>query len=328
MSAISASTSFPAGDPFNQSFTLLLPDGTPFNLTVQDLETYNLYNVRISINYGSQLGASLLLLIVMALLTKPDKRRSPIFVLNSLALAFNFIRSLLQCLYFTSGFNVPYAYFAGDFSRVPSTDYANSVAADIFTLLVLVVLEMSLVMQIYVVCATMKNSHRRGITMICGLVALLAIGFRLALVVENVKSILKAAAFRSWKWLASATNITATISICFFCAMFVAKLAMAMWERRKLGLRQYGPMRIIFIMGCQTLFVPGKDHFIRYLSSNADNIVSHLRSLAILHFRARTWDKPSHPSRYFHAALRYMGRHLGQWTEEATTSSTEPAQAF
>lgn len=248
---------FPDGDPFHQSFILFLPDGTPFNVTVEDLENFNLYNVRISINYGSQLGASLILLIIMLLLTKPDKRGSPIFIFNALALAFNFIRTLLQSLYFVGGFNVPYAYFAGDFSRVPTSDYANSVAANAFTLLLLIVLEASLVLQVHVVCATVRDLYRKVLTVVCAIVALVAVGFRFALVVENSKAIIKAISFMSWRWLASATNITTTISICLFCAIFIAKLAMAMWERKKLGLRQYGPMRIIFIMGCQTMFVPG-----------------------------------------------------------------------
>ncbi|KAI9792683.1 MAG: hypothetical protein M1816_001782 [Peltula sp. TS41687] len=266
MHSTSASALFPYGDPFQQSFVLLLPDGTPFNMTVKDLESFNLYNVRISINYGSQLGASLILLVIMLLLTKPDKRGSPIFIFNALALAFNFIRTLLQALYFTSGFNVPYAFFAGDFSRVPTTDYANSVAANAFTLMLLLVLEASLVLQVHVVCATMRDVHRKALTVFCAIVALVAVAFRFALVVENSIAIMKAMNFISWKWLASATNITTTISICLFCAIFIGKLALAMWERKKMGLRQYGPMRIIFIMGCQTMFVPAIFAVLQYFT--------------------------------------------------------------
>lgn len=245
-------------DPFHQSFTLLLADGTPFNVSTTDLEAFNLYNVRISINYGSQIGASLLLLLVMVLLTQPEKRRSPIFILNVLSLTFNFIRSLLQSLYFTSGFSVPYAYFSGDFSRVPSSDYATSVAAGIFTLLLLITIEISLVLQVSVVCATMKAVFRQAVIAGSALVAMVAIGFRAALVGINSRSIVRAESFIPWKWLASATNITTTISICLFCALFVVKLGVAMRERKKLRLRQFGPMRILFIMGCQTMFIPGK----------------------------------------------------------------------
>ncbi len=55
-----------------------------------------------------------------------------------------------------------------------------------------------------------------------------------------------------------AGEITTTISVCVFCAMFVAKLGVAMKERKKLGIKQFGPMRVLFIMGCQTMFIPSK----------------------------------------------------------------------
>ena len=244
-------------DPTRQSFTLLLPDGTPFNISVSDVDVFGLYNVRSCVDYGAQLGASIMLLVVLLLLTRAEKRMSPIFFLNALSLSLNAIRSLLQCLYFTSGFNEMYAYFAADFSRVPASDYATSVAADVLTLLLLICVEISLVLQARVVCATLLELHRRLITGVSAIIALLAIGFRLALVIKNTQSILQAINFLPWQWLASATNITATISICFFCALFAVKLGVALYERKKLNMKQYAPMQIIFIMGCQTMVVPG-----------------------------------------------------------------------
>ncbi|KAI9850511.1 MAG: hypothetical protein M1838_005575 [Thelocarpon superellum] len=239
----------PTFDPFSQNVTLLLADGTPFNITIPDLDAFTLYNVQTCIDYGSQLGASLILLVVLMLLTRAEKRQSPIFYLNALSLSVNFIRSLLQCLYFTSGFNETYAFFAEDYSRVPATDYATSITADVLTLLLLMTIEVSLVLQARVVCATLLKSQRYIITAVSAVVALLAIGFRFALVIINSEKILEAENFLAWQWLASAANITATISICFFCALFAIKLGFALYERKKLGMKQYAPMQIIFIMG-------------------------------------------------------------------------------
>lgn len=252
--------SSPAFDPFTQVFTLFLPDGTPFNISVPDLDTYILYNVDICINYSAQLGASFVLLIILVLLTKSEKRRSPVFILNSMSLALNTIRNVLQCLYFTGPFSEAYAYFAQDYSRVPSSSYAISITGSVLTLLLLACLEVSLVLQTQVVCTTVRDFYRHGIFGLSLIVALLAIGFRFALVVENAKYIVAAEDFSSFAWLGSATNITASISICFFCIVFVTKLGHALNERRKLGLQQFGPMQIIFIMGCQTLIIPGMSH--------------------------------------------------------------------
>ena len=244
-------------DPFAQSFTLRMADGTPFNVSVPDLDDFILYEVRCCINYGAQLGASLLLFVVLLLLTKPDKRASAIFLLNCASLSLSFVRSLLQSLYFVSGFAKTYAYFGNDFSRVPRGDYAQSIASDVLTMLLLVCVEVSLLLQTRVVCKTLARTLRYAITTVSCVAALLAVGFRLGLVVENSKSIMAAGSFASFAWLASATNITATISICLFCAVFATKLGFALRERTKMGMKQFAPMRIIFIMGCQTMVIPG-----------------------------------------------------------------------
>ncbi|KAI9663641.1 MAG: hypothetical protein M1821_007131 [Bathelium mastoideum] len=89
-------------------------------------------------------------------------------------------------------------------------------------------------------------------------VSLLAIGFQFADMVLNARQIMTQETGSADNMIASATNITVTISICYLSLVFVLKLGYAIVERRKLGLKQFGPMQIIFIMGCQTLIVPGR----------------------------------------------------------------------
>ena len=252
---MASQTSF---DPFVQTFTLLLADGQPFNVTVPDIDDFILYNVEICINYGAQLGASVVLLVMLALLTKAEKRSSPIFILNCLSLIFNIIRNVLSCLYFTGPFSEIYAYFGQDYSRVPTSAYATSITATVFTFLLLVCVEISLLLQVQVVCLTILQIYRQIIFALSLSVGMLAIGFRLALVVLNSEATVSLTYLTPLTWLASAANITTTLSICWFCSVFVAKLGFALYQRRKLGLRRFGPMQIIFIMGCQSLFIPGK----------------------------------------------------------------------
>ena len=246
-----------AFDPFSQSFTLLLADGTPFNVSIPDLDDFIFYGVEICINYASQLGASLILLVMLALLTKAEKRSSPIFVLNCLSLALNFVRNVLQCLYFTGPFSETYAYFGQDYSRVPRSAYATSIAATVLTFMLLVCIELSLILQAHVICITVRKVYRQTITIISIIVAALACAIRLALCIENAKYTISLTYLTPLAWLSNATNVTTTISIFWFCAVFVTKLGFALGQRRKLGLRRFGPMQIIFIMGCQTLIIPG-----------------------------------------------------------------------
>ena len=244
-------------DPFTQTITLQLADGTPLNLPLSELDDFMLYNVQISINFASQIGASLILLVVLLLLTKPDKRRAPIFITNVLSLALNIIRNILQCLYYTGPFTKIYAYYGQDYSHVAGKDYGISVAASVLTVLLLACVESSLLLQIRVVCCTLPNRYRLATYGISILTALLAIAFRFALCVENSKFIVTLTYETSLELLDNAANITTSVSICWFCAAFVTKLGFALDQRRKLGLDQFGPMQIIFIMACQTLVIPG-----------------------------------------------------------------------
>ncbi|KAL8722008.1 MAG: hypothetical protein Q9181_007586 [Wetmoreana brouardii] len=264
-------------DPFTQSFTLLTRDGTPFNITIPELDQFILYSVQISINYAAQLGASLLFLIVLLLLTKADKRKSPIFIINSIALTLNFLRTLLQCLYFTGPFSEAYTYFSVDYSRVSASDYANQVAITVLTFLLLLCAEASLLLQVRVVCVTLRQAYQRIIFAFSMMIAGLAIGFRLTLCIENSRYILSLQSLFPLAWLASATNITTSISICWFCAVFIIKLGFALDQRKKLGMGSFGPMQVIFIMGCQTLIIPAIFSIIEYfvpLPSMDANVLS------------------------------------------------------
>ncbi|KAL8770636.1 MAG: hypothetical protein Q9209_003704 [Squamulea sp. 1 TL-2023] len=291
-------------DPFSQSFTLLLQDGTPFNVTLNELDDFILYSVQISINYAAQLGACLLFLIVLLLLTKPDKRKSPIFAINAVALTLNFLRTLLHCLYFTGPFNTVYAYFAVDYSMVSASDYANQVAITVLTWILLLCVEASLLLQVRVVCVTARRAYQHTIFSFSALIAGLAIGFRLAYCIENAKSILSLEPLHRLAWLGSATNITTSISICWFCLVFIIKLGFALNQRKKLGVGSFGPMQIIFIMGCQTLIIPAVFSIIKYfvdlpsMDSNVLTLVtiflplSSLWASASLDYRKKPSAKP------------------------------------
>ena len=244
-------------NPYQQSFILYDADGSPFNVTVPELDAFVFYNDQICITYGAEIGASIVLFIVLLLLTKRDKRTSIIFILNALALLLNIIRMVCASVYFTGPFIETYAYFSQDFSQVHAKDKAVTVVSSTFTALMLLCIETSLCLQARVVCITLRAIYRNVIFLISILIALVAVAFRFVLCIENNILIVQEAAETSLNWLANATDIATTISICCFCAVFVTKLGFALYQRKKLGLVQFGPMQILFIMGCQTLVIPG-----------------------------------------------------------------------
>jgi pheromone alpha factor receptor len=256
---MSASGQAGAFDPYTQNFTLLMADGiTAFQVGVHDLDEYVLYNTQVGINYASQVGASIVMLVVVLLVTRESKRRSTIFVINVISLVLSIIRSLLQILYWVGPFTETYAYFSGDYSFVPHSAYANSIASILMTLLFLCTIEVSLVFQTRVVCTTLRDRYRVIIMAISLLITLLTIGFRFADMVENAVAIVGLETTYNLTWLASAALIMETISIWFFCLIFVGKLGITLYQRKKLGLRQWGPMQIICIMGGCTMVIPCK----------------------------------------------------------------------
>ncbi|GAB1206082.1 hypothetical protein APSETT445_004763 [Aspergillus pseudonomiae] len=230
-------------NPYYQNLTFHAADGTPFQVPVMMLDDFYQYCIQICINYGAQFGASVIIFIILLLLTRPDKRGSSVFFLNSGALLLNMGRLLCHMIYFTTDFVKAYQYFSGDYSRAPTSAYANSILGVILTTLLLICIETSLVLQVQVVCANLRRQYRTVLLCVSILVALIPVGFRLGYMVENCKTIVGADNPLSLVWLESATNIVITISICFFCSIFITKLGFAIRQRRRLGVRDFGPMK-------------------------------------------------------------------------------------
>lgn len=251
-------TLLPLNFVMDQQFTIFDRYNQSTNFTLTDLNIYREYALVNSIIFSSQLGACTAILVILLMLTKQEKRRTAVFALNSFALLFNIIGTLLECLYYTGPWYTPYAYLTNDYSLVSSSARSVSIAPGIFVIFVVSCLHASLVLQVSVVCVTFSSFQRLGINMASGLVASIAISFRIAQVAVNIKcNIESSEACGNNQWLANAMGITQTISICYFSAVFCGKLGWSLYQRRKMGLTQFGPMQIIFIGGAQTLVIPG-----------------------------------------------------------------------
>lgn len=263
-------------DPFTQVLTLLMPDGTtPFNTTFDQFDYFHHQTIQLALNKGSDLGATLLTLLTLLLLTAPAKRRTPAFALNVAALTTNAVRGVLKAVYLDGRMMDVYAQLVGDTARLRPVDYAVSVGESVGTLVTLGLVMMTLLLQVraVVLVGTAPSSsssalrswlavvmQRRAVVLLvgCGVVAFVACGFQVALTVANVKAILAFSFQDGFLALQKDAQIVTMVSLSTFMAIFVAKLGVAMMQRRRLGQRQFGPMQVLFIMGCQTLIVPSK----------------------------------------------------------------------
>lgn len=242
----------------NQTFLLFDRYNETFPILLSQVDYYRKYGIVSGVIYASQIGATIAVFVILLMLTRAEKRKSPVFILNSAALFFNFIGAILQCLYYTGPWFSPYVYLSGDYFAVPESAKRVSIAPGPFICLVLLAILTSLVLQLRVVCVTLNPLQRLLISMISLFVALVAFGFRIAQVtINNECNINEARWCSQYLWVYKAEAITTTIAICFFSVAFCAKLGWSLHQRRRMGLTQFGPMQIIFIGGFQTLVIPG-----------------------------------------------------------------------
>ncbi|KAK6602601.1 pheromone receptor 2 [Botrytis cinerea] len=228
-------------DPLTQSITILMADGiTTVSFTPLDIDFFYYYNVACCINYGAQAGACLLMFFVVVVLTKAVKRKTLLFVLNVLSLIFGFLRAMLYAIYFLQGFNDFYAAFTFDFSRVPRSSYASSVAGSVIPLCMTITVNMSLYLQAYTVCKNLDDIKRIILTTLSAIVALLAIGFRNPCNGDNFDMVL--------------------------LLIFTGKLVWTLYNRRRNGWRQWSAVRILAAMGGCTMVIPSIFAILEYVT--------------------------------------------------------------
>jgi pheromone alpha factor receptor len=254
----------PDFNSWTQSITLHNEDGSIFTVNMGNVDEIRLYAARLGITYGTQIGASLLLLLILLLLTRASKRKSCIFLINALCLTANTIRCILLGCYVTSTLLNPYSQLSGNYSHVTRDDLVTSTAANVFTLIVTVLVMASLSLQVWVVCITTAPVQRHLIMGTTTVMACIAIGYRAAFVILNIKQTLSLQSLQPYGNVVLASYITQAVAIWLFSCVFTYKLGYAIIQRRKLKMPQFGPMQIVFIMGCQTMLIPGAP-FPRYL---------------------------------------------------------------
>ncbi|PVH91933.1 hypothetical protein DM02DRAFT_544792 [Periconia macrospinosa] len=243
-------------DRWNQDFTLIGPDGKPFVTNMAEFDFMRQWGIRVAINWASQIGASGILLFVLLLLTKREKRKSSIFIINALCLILNTTRSVLQCVWLTTDYYHPYSVVANDYSRVSALDEGNTIASNTILLILVILIMVSLSLQVWVVCITLKPLHKFLIMGGTTLVALVAIGFRFAVaIIDNIQT-KKQETMKPYTSLIMNMHITQAVAVWVYSCIFTFKLGQAILQRKRMNMTQFGPMQIIFIMGCQTMIVP------------------------------------------------------------------------
>ncbi|KAI5853916.1 fungal pheromone mating factor STE2 GPCR-domain-containing protein [Tricharina praecox] len=242
-----------AFDPHSQPITLFYPGGT--NITIP-LTVYNFHKMKSlewSIMFAVQIGACGILLVLLTVLTNAKKRRTFLHVCNLFALVATIVRASLSLCYYLGPFFDTYTFFSGDFTNFPYTPRYVSVASTVTGLLLQIVIHISLIIQVRVVYTSPKANLM--ITLLATAIALVSVSFFAVVTVQSGMATISLTAYPGG-WTYTAAKAMFAASICFYCLIFVLKLGYAIYQRRVLKLPRFGPIQIIFTIGCQTMVLP------------------------------------------------------------------------
>ncbi|KAK9463130.1 fungal pheromone mating factor STE2 GPCR-domain-containing protein [Lipomyces oligophaga] len=242
--------------PMNQTFEVLMPDGSHINITWSDLDFWMRDTTIPCLVFGVHIGACTAVAIGIAILTKPGKRWTPVFILNELSLFLVALRAGLWINYALGDLNKAMPYFTYYVEDIPMGPYVESSVTSVMQVLITIAIETSLIFQVRVVFETNPHIQRR-ITIACVALACVVVAFWTVVVVQNVQYIL---AYRdlpedAWAW--TTAKVLYSFSIFVYCAIFCYKLYRSILARKVLGThRQFGPLQVILIMGTQVMIVP------------------------------------------------------------------------
>jgi pheromone alpha factor receptor len=246
-------------DPYTQPIVIYMADGvTPVTISLSEIDARNYYRTACSINYSAQLGACFVMFFIVLALTKESKRRTAVFILNLLSLLFAFLRALLLALFFVGHWVDAYPSYSLDFTGIPRSAYATSIAGAVIPLLLTITVNMSLILQTHIMCKNMKRIYQHIVTGLSCLVFLLAVGLRFLEMVTNSLSIMSRETYYAKAWIQTGTLATETSSIWFFSIIFTGKLVWTLVTRRIMGWKQWSGVRILAAMGGCTMVVPCK----------------------------------------------------------------------
>jgi pheromone alpha factor receptor len=246
-------------NPKTQVFAIIAQDGiTQIPVSVQQVDWLYHLAITTEINYGSQIGASVMMLLVCLIMTpKSNFARIPNIV-NMLALTINIIRCVLLAWFPTSMFYEFYVVMSTDTATVPHHEFITSVAATLFTIPTTILLELALAVQAWSMIQLWPKLFKVSAIAISTMVIVTAVGFKIADSIYQANWIL----YRDIPllWVRKVDLACSTASICWFCFLFNVRLAMHMYVHRSVlpSIKGLSAMEVLVMTNGVLMIIPSK----------------------------------------------------------------------
>jgi pheromone alpha factor receptor len=252
----------------SQTINLTDTTGNVDTFTLPEIDEFFHEAGRSLIIFGVNIGMSVMVAVVLLLLTKADKRRTPIFALNIASLSLQFIRMVMVSILYNGPNKTIEVAFLYTNVLTPQSAFVPAYIYIIVTMFWYIVIITSIILQVRVVFSG-EPRVQKYLTYALGLLGLSTIGF----VITDQSDIFKGSLAKTgqddvWEpWVELVGRILYTVTVGISSGIFVAKLLYLIHRRRKMGFRGFGPLQVIVIMGAQCLLVP----CIFQLESHANN---------------------------------------------------------
>lgn len=259
----------------NQTITVTTMNGI-MKYNLQDFDEFQRSRMILAALFGARASVSALVSIILFLMA--DRRTTPVYIFNQVSLIFFFIQSTLFLVSSFSPFGLISTIFTFSYASVTTTNVNISLAGSVFQLLFVITIQCSLFFQGRIVFPKQSRSRLLA-TLVLGTIALgtiiiysLNIAQSCTFAVNPVRDPLFPGRFG--KKLPSIAQIMFASSITVSMLIFVGKLVFAIRTRWVLGLKQFGPLQIICIMGAQSMIIPAVLTVISFARTDVKNVYS------------------------------------------------------
>lgn len=253
-------TAVAIADPGKQIIAMFFANGTQFLVPVADIDYFEYQRSTRAISYGSEIGASFMMLLVVLTMTPKTKFwRLPSYI-NIVSLSVNVIRTILLSMYFGSNWLMLYVMFAGDERDVTPSDYHVSVTATIFAIPQAVLVHSALMLQAWAMVKLWPDAQKWFALLISGLLTFVTIGFVVASQVIQIKSIYDYYLdLTNFQWIRQAALNLHVSSVCWFCFLFNLRLVIHLWTNRSFlpSSKGLSAMDILVMTNGILMLVPG-----------------------------------------------------------------------
>lgn len=231
----------------------------PISVPIPDLDAFYDEKISIASNYSVQLGAVLIVLIVMLVMTPIAKLRRLYSMLLLAGLVICITRQGFMVADGLGPYNHFYENWTQDESLIPWFYSCRTVVAHVFSLLLVLVIQVILMQQAWTMVSLWPLTVKVSLVCLSALISLVAIGWRFAFSVMQMKYALGLLQARDYIWLIYTALIVNTLAMSWYCALFNVKLVLHLLANRGIlsASTQLTPMEVLIMTNGILMIVPG-----------------------------------------------------------------------